>query len=94
MCAAVADFTVAAPTPGKIARDGRLTLELEPTRDVLAGLAAARRDSQTIVGFAAEHGNGALARAREKLDAQGGRRDRLQRRLAAGRRASTRSTTR
>ena len=68
MCAAVADFTVAAPTQGKVARDGRLTLELEPTRDVLAGLAAARRDSQTIVGFAAEHGNGALARAREKLE--------------------------
>jgi phosphopantothenoylcysteine decarboxylase / phosphopantothenate---cysteine ligase len=68
MCAAVADFTVAAPTQGKIARDDRLTLELEPTRDVLAALAAARRDSQTIVGFAAEHGNGALARAREKLE--------------------------
>ncbi len=68
MCAAVADFTVAAPTQGKIARDDRLTLELEPTRDVLAGLAAARRDSQTIVGFAAEHGDGALARAREKLE--------------------------
>jgi phosphopantothenoylcysteine decarboxylase/phosphopantothenate--cysteine ligase len=68
MCAAVADFTVAAPTQGKIARDERLTLELEPTRDVLAALAAARRDSQTIVGFAAEHGNGALARAREKLE--------------------------
>ena len=68
MCAAVADFTVAAPTQGKLARGGRLTLELEPTPDVLAGLAAARRDSQTIVGFAAEHGNGALARAREKLE--------------------------
>jgi len=68
MCAAVADFTVAAPEQGKIARDGRLTLELEPTADVLAGLAAARRDSQTIVGFAAEYGNGALARAREKLE--------------------------
>ena len=68
MCAAVADFTVAAPAQGKIARDGRVTLELEPTADVLAALAAARRDSQTLVGFAAEHGDGALARAREKLE--------------------------
>ncbi len=67
MCAAVADFTPIAPAPGKIARDGRLTLELEPTPDVLAGLAARRRDGQTIVGFAAEHGDGALARARDKL---------------------------
>ena len=67
MCAAVADFAPAAPAPGKIARDGRLVLELEPTADVLAGLSARRREGQTIVGFAAEHGNGALARAREKL---------------------------
>jgi phosphopantothenoylcysteine decarboxylase/phosphopantothenate--cysteine ligase len=34
---------------------------------VLAGLAATRRADQTIVGFAAEHGDGAVAHAREKL---------------------------
>ena len=34
---------------------------------MLSGLAAARRPGQTIVGFAAEHGDGALAYAREKL---------------------------
>jgi phosphopantothenoylcysteine decarboxylase/phosphopantothenate--cysteine ligase len=67
MCAAVADFAPAAPLAGKLARDGRLTIELEPTQDVLAGLAARRRVGQTLVGFAAEHGDGALERAREKL---------------------------
>ncbi len=35
---------------------------------MLSGLAAGRRADQTIVGFAAEHGEGALAYAREKLD--------------------------
>ncbi|HET8672335.1 MAG TPA: phosphopantothenoylcysteine decarboxylase, partial [Thermoleophilaceae bacterium] len=46
-------------------------LELEPTTDVLAALAAERRPGQTIVGFAAEHGEGAAERAREKLERKG-----------------------
>src|ERR671920_2644433 len=37
------------------------------TDDVISALAAARRPDQTIVGFAAEHGDGALAYGREKL---------------------------
>jgi phosphopantothenoylcysteine decarboxylase/phosphopantothenate--cysteine ligase len=73
MAAAVADFTPAAPHDGKIKKADRdvLQLLLEPTADVLAALAASRRDGQTLVGFAAEHGEGASDRAREKLAAKG-----------------------
>jgi phosphopantothenoylcysteine decarboxylase/phosphopantothenate--cysteine ligase len=73
MAAAVADFTPAAPQDGKIKKADRdaLQLLLEPTADVLAALAASRREGQTLVGFAAEHGEGASDRAREKLAAKG-----------------------
>ena len=69
MSAAVADFTPAVPEDGKIKKSDRQRLELvlEPTADVLAGLAAARREGQTLVGFAAEHGADAVEGARSKL---------------------------
>src|SRR5215210_7626224 len=69
MAAAVADFRPSAGDAEKIEKAGRerLALELEPTEDVLAGVAATRRPEQTIVGFAAEHGPGGLARASAKL---------------------------
>ena len=70
MAAAVADFRPAAPAHRKLKKDSADApdaIALEPTRDVLSGLAAARRPDQTIVGFAAEHGEGALGYAREKL---------------------------
>jgi phosphopantothenoylcysteine decarboxylase / phosphopantothenate---cysteine ligase len=72
MAAAVADFTPARPQDGKIKKADRTMLELvlEPTADILAGLAARRRDGQTLVGFAAEHGEGAVDTAREKLAAK------------------------
>jgi phosphopantothenoylcysteine decarboxylase/phosphopantothenate--cysteine ligase len=72
MAAAVADFTPATPADGKIKKASRehLELVLEPTADVLAGLSAQRRDGQTLVGFAAEHGDGALELARGKLTAK------------------------
>jgi phosphopantothenoylcysteine decarboxylase/phosphopantothenate--cysteine ligase len=72
MAAAVADFTPAAPANGKLkkAQRERLELVLEPTRDVLSGLAAQRREGQTLVGFAAEHGPDAVALARGKLTAK------------------------
>ena len=72
MAAAVADFTPAAPREGKIKKADRaaLELELEPTADILAGLGELRRDGQTLVGFAAEHGAGAIDHAREKLAAK------------------------
>jgi phosphopantothenoylcysteine decarboxylase / phosphopantothenate---cysteine ligase len=72
MAAAIADFTPAAPANGKLkkADRDRLELVLEPTTDVLAGLAAERRADQTLVGFAAEHGPGAVAQAQSKLGAK------------------------
>jgi phosphopantothenoylcysteine decarboxylase / phosphopantothenate---cysteine ligase len=70
MAAAVADFRPADTTDGKIKKGERddLTVRLEPTTDVLASLAAERRDGQTLIGFAAEHGAGALDHARGKLE--------------------------
>jgi phosphopantothenoylcysteine decarboxylase/phosphopantothenate--cysteine ligase len=69
MAAAVADFRPAEVHDGKLAKRERadLTLTLEATADVLAALGARRRPGQTLVGFAAEHGAGAVERARAKL---------------------------
>jgi phosphopantothenoylcysteine decarboxylase/phosphopantothenate--cysteine ligase len=69
MAAAVADFRPARSFAGKLkkADDERMRVELERTPDILSGLAAARRDDQTVVGFAAEHGAGALSYGRQKL---------------------------
>jgi phosphopantothenoylcysteine decarboxylase/phosphopantothenate--cysteine ligase len=73
MAAAVADFAPVRRANGKIKKSERQRLELvlEPTPDVLAGLAAHRRENQTLVGFAAEHGHGAIANARRKLAEKG-----------------------
>ena len=73
MTAAVADFRPADAAAGKLKKAGRegLTLELEPTADVLSALAAARAPGQTLVGFAAEHGAGALDYGRGKLARKG-----------------------
>jgi phosphopantothenoylcysteine decarboxylase/phosphopantothenate--cysteine ligase len=73
MTAAVADFRPSAPKDGKLRRTagGHLELVLEPTADVLAGLAGQRRNGQTLVGFAAEYGDGAADAGREKLVAKG-----------------------
>jgi phosphopantothenoylcysteine decarboxylase/phosphopantothenate--cysteine ligase len=73
MAAAVADFRPSTPDERKIPKAGReeLSLVLEPTADVLQSLAGKRRPDQTVVGFAAEHGEGGLARAREKLARKG-----------------------
>jgi phosphopantothenoylcysteine decarboxylase/phosphopantothenate--cysteine ligase len=71
MCAAVADYRPVAAVAGKIAKGQALELELEATADVLSALAAQRREDQTLVGFAAEHGPDGLERARGKLAAKG-----------------------
>ena len=70
MAAAVADFRPAAARPGKLDKreHARLPLDLEPTEDILSALAARRRPGQTLVGFAAEHGDGGLERAESKLE--------------------------
>src|SRR4051812_19818940 len=73
MAAAVADFRAAHVEAGKLEREASESLELglERTEDVLAGIAAHRRDDQTVVGFAAEHGEESIERARGKLERKG-----------------------
>ncbi len=86
MAAAVADFTPASPADGKIKKADRegLDLHLRPTADVIAGLASHRRSDQTLVGFAAEHGEGAVecgqGQARRQGPRCGGRQRHLPRR--------------
>jgi len=63
--AAVADFRPKEAATQKIKRKGPITLELEPTSDILAELSRLRT-SQVIVGFAAETEN-VLENARKKL---------------------------
>lgn len=73
MAAAVADFRARQVAGSKIARDDTgLTLELEPTTDILAEAVAVARQSgrdTVVVGFAAE--TGSLARARDKAQRKG-----------------------
>jgi phosphopantothenoylcysteine decarboxylase/phosphopantothenate--cysteine ligase len=70
MAAAPADFRTE-PITGKIKRQDSLNLNLQPTEDILAKVAASRSPSQTVVGFAAEHGGEAIERARAKLTRKG-----------------------
>ena len=70
MAAAPADFRTE-PITGKIKRQDRLNLNLQPTEDILAALAGQRGENQTVVGFAAEHGGDAVGRARAKLARKG-----------------------
>ncbi len=82
MAAAVADFRPRSVATGKLARSEGLTLDLEPTPDILAEAAAAARAADPgdengrdparrplIVGFAAE--TGSLERAPEKAARKG-----------------------
>jgi phosphopantothenoylcysteine decarboxylase/phosphopantothenate--cysteine ligase len=66
--AAVADFTVRAAPDEKIKRKGPMTLELEPTVDILAEIGA-KKGSRLVIGFAAET-NDVLANARKKLESK------------------------
>jgi phosphopantothenoylcysteine decarboxylase/phosphopantothenate--cysteine ligase len=63
--AAVADFRPKAAELQKIKRRGEMTLELEPTGDILVEVAR-RKTTQIVVGFAAETQN-MLENARKKL---------------------------
>jgi phosphopantothenoylcysteine decarboxylase/phosphopantothenate--cysteine ligase len=70
MSAAVADFRPRVAADGKLKkRDGAPEIVLEPTPDILAGLGAAKRDGQVLVGFAAETDD-LVANATEKLRAK------------------------
>jgi phosphopantothenoylcysteine decarboxylase/phosphopantothenate--cysteine ligase len=67
MAAAVGDY---APEPSSDKRpksDEPWTVELQPTRDVVADLASRRANGQVIVAFGAEHGDAGLERKRRML---------------------------
>lgn len=67
MTAAVADFRPVAVSEGKWKKEnGAPRTELEPTPDILAGLGAAKRPGQVLVGLAAETDN-VEERARGKM---------------------------
>ena len=69
MAAAVADYRPAAPEAGKRPKSGEpWHMELIPTTDILRRLGELRRPGQVLVGFAAEFGDGAVERARAKLE--------------------------
>jgi phosphopantothenoylcysteine decarboxylase/phosphopantothenate--cysteine ligase len=76
MAAAVADFRPRTVAAAKLTRAEGLTLDLEPTADILAEAAVLARTAETtdgrrplIVGFAAE--TGSLERAPEKAARKG-----------------------
>jgi phosphopantothenoylcysteine decarboxylase/phosphopantothenate--cysteine ligase len=70
MAAAVSDFAPASPVKDKIRRqEGGLSLELEPTADILKAVRE-RYPDLFVVGFAATHGD-PVPDAREKLASKG-----------------------
>jgi len=66
--AAVSDYRAKVIFPQKMKRKGPVTLELEPTADILKEISA-RKQAQIVVGFAAETEN-VLENARQKLAAK------------------------
>jgi len=57
MAAAVGDFAPAEVLPAKLSRrGGTVNLQLHPTEDLLAAVAAGKRADQTVVAFAVEDG--------------------------------------
>jgi phosphopantothenoylcysteine decarboxylase/phosphopantothenate--cysteine ligase len=66
--AAVSDYRAKVVSPQKMKREGPITLELEPTADILKEISA-RKQSQIVIGFAAETEN-VLENARQKLAAK------------------------
>jgi len=66
--AAVSDYRAKSESAQKIKRKGQITLELQPTADILKEISL-RKQSQIVVGFAAETEN-VLENARQKLAAK------------------------
>jgi phosphopantothenoylcysteine decarboxylase / phosphopantothenate---cysteine ligase len=64
--AAVADYRLRAPAEQKLKRSGPLTLELEPTEDILREVALNKRPETLVIGFAAETED-PLGHGRDKL---------------------------
>ena len=74
MTAAVGDFSPDRTLPTKLHRSaGPVTLRLFPTEDVVASVAASRREDQTVVTFAVEDGplEQIEAKARSEMAAKG-----------------------
>jgi phosphopantothenoylcysteine decarboxylase/phosphopantothenate--cysteine ligase len=72
MAAAVADYRPRTPAPGKTPRTDRpLTIELEPTPDLIRAAAARKRPDQVFVGFALEPRTTMLGAAKAKLERKG-----------------------
>lgn len=68
--AAVADYRPRMQAEQKIKRTGPITLELEPTEDILAEVVRARKPGTLVIGFAAETER-PLEHARGKLERKG-----------------------
>ncbi|HXE53425.1 MAG TPA: phosphopantothenoylcysteine decarboxylase [Tepidisphaeraceae bacterium] len=66
MAAAVADFRPRQIQPDKVSRTGPLTIECEPTEDVIANAGRIKRPDQRTIGFSLESASN-LIRARQKL---------------------------
>jgi phosphopantothenoylcysteine decarboxylase/phosphopantothenate--cysteine ligase len=64
--AAVADYRPKVQADQKMRRSGTLTMEFEPTSDILREVVERRRPGMLVIGFAAETDD-ALAHGREKL---------------------------
>ncbi len=68
--AAVADFRPRMQADQKIKRSGPITLDLEPTEDILAEVVQRRNPGTLVIGFAAET-NRPLEHGRSKLERKG-----------------------
>jgi phosphopantothenoylcysteine decarboxylase/phosphopantothenate--cysteine ligase len=66
MAAAVADYRPKRTHTGKIDRHGPMTLELEPTDDIIASASRSKRPDQRTVAFSLESA-GNVDRARQKM---------------------------
>ena len=66
--AAVADYRPVARSTQKLKKDSAsISLELEPTRDILHAVSKSKHENQLVIGFAAETEN-LVANAREKMN--------------------------
>ena len=70
MAAAVSDYRVLQPGPGKLKTRGNLTLELERNDDILRQIVRRRRPDTVVIGFAAETER-VLEEGRRKLREKG-----------------------
>jgi phosphopantothenoylcysteine decarboxylase/phosphopantothenate--cysteine ligase len=69
MAAAPADYAPTEPRTDKRPKDDDpWIVDLVPTTDIIRTLSERRRNGQVLIGFAADHGETGLSRARDKLE--------------------------